>query len=200
MAIQKLAPNVPLRATIKYLDIVPSKYGPQARIKTDADDLIYLPGKAPDAIQALLRAGVISSPPTELPQAEGDNKVACVVNAGARDVTVTNTVEAGQKYGRLTIVAGGNGTPPKQFKDTLDDGAPPPWEQEPPMSTRVASEPDPYAPVPKAADAYSNMRYAAIAEWALKNVRPAFEAAEIPVDASAMAAIIATLYIADSKR
>jgi len=202
--ILKLAPNLPLKLAVKYIDAVPPndpKYGPQARIKTNSDDVLYLPGKATDAFTELFQHGVITAMPTTLPTAPGEQLIGVPIRPGVKEITVTLEQGAGEKHGKVRIV-GANGAPTPAQKNVT--AAPADYY---PLQHETGAPPANVAPAGAQAHAtaprmtYSNARYLQIIEFVTDEVVPRVQnGAGLRMTPESIVAAAATLYIAEGRR
>src|SRR5688572_928165 len=108
MPIVKLAPNMPVAVQAKYLDIIPGNYGPQVRVKGAFNDvtdaMMFLPGKLPDVLTALVAGGVLTQVPVT-PDPLPERGFA--LTPSKKHFTVTLAQLAGEKYGKLSVSANG---------------------------------------------------------------------------------------------
>lgn len=104
----KLAPNVPVHAQLKFADVVGSQYGPQVKVKAiiaGAEEHVYLPGAATDAVSALLAAGVIAAPPDTFPAPSDTHGIA--LRLAYRDVVLTLDKPSPRAPARLLVAKNG---------------------------------------------------------------------------------------------
>jgi hypothetical protein len=110
MAIQKLAPNIPVDINVQYCDIVPGNFGPQVRLKGSIDgeeSLVFLPGKVWANLKALRSAGAIDASQEVNEEPEKAEAVAML----AKSLRLNLVKGASDKYANLDVRIIGNGAP-----------------------------------------------------------------------------------------
>ena len=200
MAILKLAPNLPLRLAVKYIDAAPpsdAKYSPQARIKTDTNDILYLPGHATDSFAELQRAGVIVGPPASLPMTPGEKMVAVQVKAGGTDVIVTLEQAAGEKHGKVKVALANGGTGNGATPPQAVPAAYTPPQQETGAPPIVAVTTAPAGSETPLLATYDNPLYLSLVQFVRDDVIPMLDGEASP---ESFAAMVNTLFIFESKR
>jgi len=204
MATLKLAPNLPVRLAVKYVDAVPPndpKYGPQTRLKMDNGDLLYLNGKASDTLTELYQKGVIAEIPSVLPTVPGQDKVNVKLRPGVKDVTLTLEQPAGEKYGTVRV-AGGNGAPPPAQQPSPASPAPyvpPPQETgAPPASSAHVGH---IGGQPARGGMYTNPLYVSIVEFVCRDIVPVVQnGSGLRMTSEAISAMVAQVWIQECKQ
>lgn len=179
-----LTVNVPFEMTVKYCDLVrskhPDKYPSQVKFKGDNGDTLYLDN--PAALKCLHNAGLISEIPEFEDQTQIPEKGGKQLKLAAKKLTFLRTQAPKEKAITLSI----NG-----YKADSAPAAAPPAE-----SSQTAAA---------AANGNGNGRekrtaiYLAATQFVLDKVVPLFEEKEIPVTAENVAAMVNTIYIAETR-
>jgi hypothetical protein len=215
MPTYRFTANVPTRVEIDFIDVVGGEYGPQVRIngkfaaagETLAKAYGYLPGKAPDSLTELLRAGVIGDMPGVLPESKDDKPLA--VKPRAKSIMVTARQPAGQKYATTYAEVIGGAKPAPQAAPQAPavaqtnvvaapaDYYPPPQETGAPPAQAPQIAPQGHAA------AYSNPLYLSLVEFVRDQVVPLMAhvgPSGLEPSPESFAAMVNSLWIYESKR
>lgn len=98
----KLAPNVAVKVSAKYIDLFPGDHGPSVRLKgkfDGGDGVLYLPGNAEDSLATLTAAGIIPPYTDSMEPAEAVN-----LKPKRKEFELVLEQQAGEKYGRVVVV------------------------------------------------------------------------------------------------
>lgn len=170
----KLAPNLAMKVAAKYIDLYPGEHGPSVRIKgafDGEDGALYLPGKAGEELDTLTAAGII-------PEYSGplNPEKAVDLKPKRKEFELVLAQAAGEKYGRVTVVGAAAPSP----RSTNGNGS--------------------HAPAAAQADNASLAQtYIDATKVVLDKIVPLYEAKDIGVSDTAVASMIATLFIAKTR-
>ena len=175
----KLAPNLAMQVSAKYIDLYPGEHGPSVRIKGQfdgEDGALYLPGKAGEELETLTAAGII-------PEYTGplNPEKAVDLKPKRKEFQLLLEQKAGEKYGRVTVV----GAAPAAARPANGNG----------NGSHAPSNATP-APADSASLAQT---YIDATKVILDRVVPLYEAKEIGLSDIAVGSMVATLFIAKTR-
>lgn len=173
----KLAPNLAMKVAAKYIDLYPGEHGPSVRIKGSfdgEDGVLYLSGKAGDDLETLTAAGII-------PEYTGalNPEKAVDLKPKRKEFELLLAQAAGEKYGRVTVV----GAAAPAARSTNGNGSHAP-------SGNGHAAPD---------SASLAQTYIDATKVVLDKIVPLYEAKDIGVSDTAVASMVATLFIAKTR-